>query len=334
MSNNSCSPGSCADDMTVFATLVRQHVAGPTLSPDDASCTMDLDTDMSGTFNTASKFIFGDGVQWLLRLPKDGFSTGKWTATRARHLRNTVELTRFIRRATKVPVPEVFAYGQDHNNPLGCPFVLEEFIDGTSVYDAWKESDVPDEEMHKIKANTIHDVAKAMVDLSRFTFSGIGSPTFTDGLPTFIKGSSLADVGPFMTTGLFEEGPYGDVESYIKSTLDQETDLPLDFYSMSLRMLMDWMLSIMGEPGPNVLFHPDLNESNIIVDGKTGHLKAIIDWDFTRAEPKAFGINSYPMFISRDWDGDSDQFHDVCDDALSYTLYEGETEPRTIHGKY
>ena len=321
-----------------FAARIRQQASIASASPSDSSCVMETQI-MKGSFNTVRKIVFSDGVTWVAKIPIRGTAGLGWDECKARHMTNTVELMRFLKASTIVPVPEVYAFSSSLDNELGYPFILEEFIHGTTIDDAWIKSDGSDNDL-KRKAQTIHDLAKVMVDLSRYKFSKIGAPLFENGQLVHRDDDADGDVGPFLNTGLREEGPYDNLDCYMKRTLnEQERELPLDFYTMSLHMMMDWLLSLVYIDG-YTLFHPDLNEGNIIIDNDTGCLQGIIDWDFTRAEPTAMGIRSYPIFLTRDFDPETqhpDQYFagelDVCEHSLCWNLEPGETGPLPVYGR-
>jgi aminoglycoside phosphotransferase (APT) family kinase protein len=51
-------------------------------------------------------------------------------------LRNEIDAMRLIGDRTRVPVPRVFGYEVDSNNPIGVAFILMEFLPGNVAIDA------------------------------------------------------------------------------------------------------------------------------------------------------------------------------------------------------
>ena len=315
-------------EAAIFAAQIRANSCHPAVTGRGALCTVDL-KGLEGSFNSAHKLNFGDGVTWVIKIPHTG-NTHMWNDVQGKHIKETANLMRWIATNTIVPLPWVHAFGDDFDSVLGYPFIIEDFIDGMSVNQLWTDPTISDDQMRLIMARTIHDIAKVMVDLSGFEFNSIGAPQVENGELT-------GTVGPFLNNAKQEEGPYDTLEQYFKHLLVQDEDLPRDFYTISLRIMIDWVVKIAGSQ-PCSLFHPDLNANNIIIDS-AGRLKGVIDWDFTRAEPKSFGIHSFPIFISRDWDPDSehpfqtgDNDFDMCEEALLWHLPNGEVKPKYITG--
>lgn len=106
----------------------------------------------------------------------------------------------------------------------------------------------------------------------------------------------------------FTWGPLDDMFPYITSPLD--VNPPTHPYQEGvhklLRLLISWVPDMFSGEDDNgmdrfVLAHPDLNMQNIIVD-RDGTVLGLIDWDNVAAIPRAFGNETLPSFLTRDWD--------------------------------
>lgn len=99
------------------------------------------------TYNRVHFIRFHDGTKFVVRVPRWG-TADKCTEEDAFELRSQALTMNYIRRKTKLPVPEVLAYSNTVNNDLGHPYILMPFIEGTPVFDSgtspertsWKKS--------------------------------------------------------------------------------------------------------------------------------------------------------------------------------------------------
>ena len=222
------------------------------------SCSMSSSS-MGGTFNMVFVLTFDDKTKWIVRVPRF-VAEGDWTDAKALHMRQVVDMVRWIKNNTTVPVPIVHAFDSSFDNPVGRPILMEDFIEGSRVDDAWQDLTANEDELRRRKAQNIHDVAKTMVDLGRLRFSAIGYPEINDGklteemLPAFQIGSHL-------------EGPFPDVGSYLRAPMERQPWYPDDFHTIALRIMLDWVASTTTDD-EFALFHPDLHEGNIIIGMK------------------------------------------------------------------
>jgi len=60
----------------------------------------------------------------------------KSTEKLAKRLQSEVDTIALIRERTKIPVPQIFGYEIDGNNPVGVAFMLTEFLPGNVAIDA------------------------------------------------------------------------------------------------------------------------------------------------------------------------------------------------------
>ena len=60
------------------------------------------------------------------------------------------------------------------DNPIKCPFILMEYINGKCLFDIWFEDGISQEQLHKRRIRSLDDIVKAMIQLLRFRFEHVG----------------------------------------------------------------------------------------------------------------------------------------------------------------
>ena len=85
-----------------------------------------------GAINLHLELVFDDGLSWMARLKRRNTSTLP-AAVQPYLIRSEVATYSFLRKETKVPVPEVFAYALDSDNPVGTGYILMETIKGKNL---------------------------------------------------------------------------------------------------------------------------------------------------------------------------------------------------------
>lgn len=92
-------------------------------------------TPMFGSYHVLFPVIFSDGVQWLIKVPAAG-CVGSWDSSAARSLRSEASTMKFLNDKTSIPVPKVYGFNSNLDNPVGCPFILMEHLDGRPLYES------------------------------------------------------------------------------------------------------------------------------------------------------------------------------------------------------
>lgn len=67
-----------------------------------------------------------------------------------------------------------------------------------------------------------------------------------------------------------------------------------------LRLFIGWILAYHVET-PFGLAHPDYDIQNVLVT-EDGTVCGLIDWDGVAAVPRSFGSESFPRWLTHDWD--------------------------------
>ena len=102
------------------------------VTPWTFACTTDREP-LHGSSNVLIPLSFGDGVQWLFKVPSAGYDT-YWNDMASRALTSEVSTMRILRQSG-LPVPEVYSFEASIDNALGCPFILMEHMRGRPVYE-------------------------------------------------------------------------------------------------------------------------------------------------------------------------------------------------------
>ncbi|KAJ5165630.1 uncharacterized protein N7500_007460 [Penicillium coprophilum] len=89
------------------------------------------------------------------------------------HSKTLGEVTtlQFLRRATNIPVPEIFAYDESASNEIGYEWILMELKPGVPAYKKWRTLTTFQ------KAALVQQIAEFQAQMCQHTFSGIGTLT-------------------------------------------------------------------------------------------------------------------------------------------------------------
>ncbi|KAG4436427.1 hypothetical protein IFR05_008082 [Cadophora sp. M221] len=124
------SPSRCLVDNCMKATnwdALRHYASALN---DDIKCTI-LPRITNGLYHLVCLLEFENKTRWVVRIQMH-----KSTQRLAKRLQNEIDAMALIRERTKVPIPRVFGYEIDGNNPTGVAFMLMEFLPGDVAIDA------------------------------------------------------------------------------------------------------------------------------------------------------------------------------------------------------
>ena len=310
------------DSIPSFASAVRYSghrsigiIDVPT-TPRPVACRL-LSRTTCGSFNAVFRIMFADGTLWVLKVPASGHSQC-WDVPAREALTSEALTMRLIRRQTTIPVPEVFAFDGSLENELGCPFILMELIHGTPLHDVWFTQGMSQAKREQIRIRALQGIAEAMTQLNSFAFNQGGSLLFdAKGNVTGIGSSNIVDFETQYarmhskdydnTMAFCQHGPFTDPTSYLPSLLDareekgERCEVEEGAHKL-LRLFIEWSVTARKtEEKPFVLAHADLDYQNILVNND-GSLAGIIDWDGVAAVPRHIGCQSFPKFITQDYD--------------------------------
>lgn len=266
-----------------------------------------------GSYHILFPLDFLDGVRWILKVPETGHPD-RFDDIAARALKSEAMTMRLLKRDTGIPVPEVFGFDASFDNALDSPFILMEFIQGIPLYEWWFDKSSSREVLEQRREQILRDVAKASVQLNRYTFDQGGAPDFGHEGNIVIGPLRILDTQAMLVrlgtddpdeTGIFRElGPYKDLEPFISCLLDHSKP-PSDQFSQGvyklLRLFIEWIPREDSVTVPGfVLTHPDFDIQNVLVS-EEGRLCSLIDWDGVTAVPRCLGNERYPSWLTCDW---------------------------------
>ncbi|KAL5342911.1 hypothetical protein BJX70DRAFT_394351 [Aspergillus crustosus] len=286
-----------------------------------------------GSHHILFQIDFIDEARWMIKVPANGYERA-FDELSARALESEALTMELIKRKTTIPIPEVFDFSSTCDNPLGCSFILMEYVDGRPLYDAWFDRSIAPDILQQHRDQALRGIAEAMIQLQKFTFQQGGTVLFgTDGNPS-------GDVGPFRTVDVnamldnlreddtydgshvfHEIAPISDVKSYFTYALNRR-EPPSDEFSQGIYRLLNLFIDLAvkecqsqhKEEKKFILSHPDFDIQNIIVSKTDGSLLGIIDWDGVIAVPRCVsGNEGYPSWLTRDWDPAKYMYRDKTD---------------------
>ena len=194
---------------------------------------------------------------------------------------------------TKIPVPNIYLYDLDPKNKVGAPFMLMEYINGSTAMELRRRKECAPFVFgtKEQDARFRQQMAKIQIDLARCRFDSIGSLSFSE------KDNGFC-IGPDIVTGL---GPWKSSFAYyidaaehaLKSSASKEElssrpsfAVPLVFKDMVTRFCSD-------DTGPFSLTNLDFGIHNILVDDNFSII-GVIDLDGIMAAPKEI-VGQFPV---------------------------------------
>lgn len=95
------------------------------------TCQLSSEYNMGG-LNLVRRLHFQDGTCWIARI-----QLHKPTPESAERLVQEVHTMTVVRERSAIPVPEVYAYEANCDNPVAVPFMIIEFIPGNTAMDSF-----------------------------------------------------------------------------------------------------------------------------------------------------------------------------------------------------
>jgi serine/threonine protein kinase len=302
------------DAMPAVAATARRecNLIAHTLIPISIECEVDPKY-LSGSYHILFIVRFSDGALWIFKIPSWGHPNEHNDQVTANLVSEACTM-RLLKEQTTIPIPEVYSFDTRLDNEIGCPYILMEYIEGTSLFDVWFDRSVPEGVLHERRIRCLTDVASTMLQLKKFKFERCGSITFdkTGWLGQNVGPMRFLDLeamlrplknGDVASTPTIMLGPFGTAKDLFLSHFHRLTT-PNYKYGQGIHKLLRLLIEYLPQHADIkgfVLSHPDFDIQNFLVT-KDGALRAIIDWDGVCAEPKCLGPESYPGWLTRDWD--------------------------------
>ena len=219
-----------------------------------------------------------------------------------RQMKSLVVTTSVVRQRTCIPVPAVRGWSASDENEAGSAYMFFDYVSGRSLGDCFHT--LPPEKI----VNIIYEWALYTWELTRLQFPAMGC--------LGLSNEGDLGVGKYMSCGSVEEGrdtirpiyrgPWTSVTDYLfgisylkKCAPQDEASYNRFSFGTYLESLIPFAVKQEWNKGPFVLCHDDLNVQNILVDPSTGHITAILDWDYAAVKPLQ-SLLAYPESLR--WD--------------------------------
>ena len=288
------------------ALAARRNVQGDL--PDQASsnhtlsCTIETQP-FTGTSHLVYPILFSDGEKWIARIP--GKAVSCFRPLDARRLLTDVRTRCLIRSRTTVPIPEVFAWETSIENPVGVPFTLEAFVEGSAVAEKWSGM------AEGMRLKLLRNLAAIMSELHALRFDKIGALEFGDEGSVQVGSmvSMACDMeamyqGEQLWPRAVEHGPFATAKDYLSDLNKPDSSQDNNDWDavqvMVIGLAIDSLPDFVDRDGAFNLQHPDFDSQNILIDDE-GTVTGIIDWDCLQTAPRALGFARYPAWITLDW---------------------------------
>ncbi|KAI9759831.1 MAG: hypothetical protein M4579_002038 [Chaenotheca gracillima] len=273
---------------------------------------------LKGSFNLSICVGFSDGgPNVIIRFPKPGHTA---TALRDEKVTNEVKFMRYLSQNTTIPLPRVVSWGLTEESPhhLG-PFIIMEYIDGTSLATILKQPTATDQEevvlnpdVSDAALDTVYDqVADYMLQLSELGFANIGAvsenPTLrtwsVTGRPLTYNMNELATVSGY-PIDRFPSETFVSVSEYFQKLTNEhqihlrtQRNLADDAEDAEKRFIARYQFEklisryCIEDAGPFKPFCDDFQPSNMLADPDTLQITAVLDFEYTNIMPAQFAYD-------------------------------------------
>ncbi|KAI0486557.1 kinase-like domain-containing protein [Xylaria cf. heliscus] len=241
---------------------------------------------------------FADGVRWVarVRLPPGAapFPLEHYNSRRAFDIE--VASMKFFKRNSTIPVPELFVYDHDPSNKVGAPYMLIEYIHGSTANDLRSiQNSGPSmfgtpEQDEKFR----RQMAKIQAQLLAFKFPKIGSLYYDEDTEDFYIGPEIdTGKGPWTSSADY----YRDITDFLlKQAAARQHIKPERATYFCVPVLLNHLMSIHSKDnsGPYSLINRDFGPHNVLVDNDFS-IVGMIDFDGICAMPPEAAAR-YPRF--------------------------------------
>ena len=299
------------DRLPQYASSLRrsQQAAEGAQTADTHDCTIKQPS-LFGSYHVVYVVAFADGARWVCKIPVNGYAD-HFDESSSKALRSEALTTQMLVRETTIPLPRVHHFDASVDNELCCPFILMDFIDGIHGPKFWFDDTLQADVLEQRRTRLLQDLASANRQLSKYTFDFGGSLDFDDeGNLSGVTSKKDHDIDAMLQSDdveqshiVVETGPFTTAKDFMLRLLDRRHP-PEDVYSQGidklLRLFITWVTEDEHEP-KFVLVHPDFDIQNVIAT-EDGALAGLIDWDCVGPNPRIVGCESFPSWLTRDWD--------------------------------
>ncbi|KAL5330797.1 hypothetical protein ACEPPN_000320 [Leptodophora sp. 'Broadleaf-Isolate-01'] len=251
----------------------------------------------NGQNHLVSVLEFENKTRWVARIQMH-----KSTEKLAAELQREVDVMALMRERTKIPLPQVFGYEIDDNNPTGVAFMLMELLPGNVAIDADGGYEAHRGQIPLQRREGFYDsAAQVQVQMTSVRFPKIGTIIRSkDG--SYDVGAFPDIGGPFETATAFFEA-WAAHTSFPKSATEIRRSMKNGPVNEVLMSIVEFPLKVKAvasrisshDSGPFPVWHRDFLHSNIIVDDRY-RILGVIDWEGACTVP--WELVEFPLFLS------------------------------------
>lgn len=279
---------------TYLCSQAVKHYA----SAQAVTCVIDRTRFARGMENVVFEVAFSNSTYWVVRIR---LSDVQEVET---EMLSEIATIRLIQQRTSIPLPTIFAYNSDKENPFGFRYMLMNALPGKVLDDRLSRS-IP--EQHKIKV--AGQLAKYLYELSLITFDKIGRiwcGNHVDENPRIISfpahgeyngRHALCTVGPFNTSRSYFRALRQGVNKAVQVEHSDNQDWPT--WSQACQVLTDAIPSLFiskYQRGPFPLWNLDWHYNNTLLDDEF-NITGLLDWSAAQTVPvEQFAVS--PEFIT------------------------------------
>lgn len=273
--------------------LARQYLKVKEGSP----CTVSFHA--QGGFNKLYRVDADSTAVMRVALPVDPY----------RKTASEVATMNFVREKTTAPVPSVLAHDSSRKNPLRFEWILMDYMPGRALQQAWRK--LPLTRMEAL----VRELAIYQSQLLRERFHAIGN--------LYQGRNGSFTIGAIVSMGFFwgqrsssaktPRGPFKNSHDWLSARLSlvhEDQDRILETCededeiedAERTKRIADRLVKILSRIFPadeeeeTVIFHDDINRSNILVADSGDAVSAILDWECVSAFP-LWRAYSFPSFL-------------------------------------
>ena len=243
------------------------------------TCTIDTSRFAVGYNNIVIEVTFSDSLQWIarIRLPDDDEPEEKESLKIS--IMSEIATIQLIASRTSIPVPKIYAFDVDADNPFGFRYVLMQALPGHHP-DRGLANSIPREHWDKV----VDQLSDYWHQLSRLRFNSIGrlwrGCSADENESTIIPVQGLG--GPFSTSWEYLRAlrRWHSAEIEAEHASDKEWQTSAWILEQAVpSMIIDEYLH-----GPFPLCHMDFHFNNILIDDEF-NITGIIDWSDAQTVP-------------------------------------------------
>ena len=298
-----------SEDLTNVNTLALAFAASHALSIYEIPT---ISYENKGGFNSLLRIEFPQhGRKLLARIPLEDSRSSF-------HIETSVVTMSFARWVHNIPTPEIFAWNASNDNPLGVPYILQEYID--NVVEPWQ---VWNKASDSTRSGILDELARwhtAFLKPLAHPLSGVGDLGFAPGLSAAAPLSDLESyvVRPLQSgpqpsvcsvsldhlwdrlwshhMGLCSSAASGSQNDLEALGFDDEPFGAASFAITAIRVrdfAKDAHRLLQQSPSLALpcLANYDYAYRNILLDPCTYRVKAFIDWDDVHVMPFVIGVD-------------------------------------------